>query len=202
MKLSAGLFVLALALVGCGGGSTPAPTTPANAAAATQTSTTTTTAANEKIHALSADEIRGLTEGRALRFGQAAEKNQNPAPYFLLKYRTELALFDEQMTPARAIMERERAQAAKLGKELVDDEAKLESMLATPGSREDDVAALTREIARLEGEIRLVHLQADVATKKLINPDQVVQYNAIRGYDPEEDGRDAQTHEGKCATRP
>lgn len=203
MKISACSFALALVVVGCGGGSTPSPVAPPNGVAMNgAASTTSTTAATEAIRALSADEIRGLNEGRALRFGRAAEKNQNPAPYFLLKYRSELALFDEQMTPARAIMERERAQASKLGKELLADEAKLEALLATPGSREDEVAALTREIARLEGEIRLVHLQADVAAKKLINSDQQVRYNAIRSYDPDEDGRDALTHDGKCATRP
>ncbi len=139
MKISAGSFALAFVLVGCGGGGTPAPVSPSNGAGASSgASTTATTAATESIRALSADEIRGLTEGRALRFGRAAEKNQNPTPYFLLKYRSELALFDEQMTPARAIMESERAQASKLGKEMLADEAKLEGLLATPGSNKFD----------------------------------------------------------------
>lgn len=197
MKLAAVLAMSAAVLAGCGGSTPPAAT--AQTASAAGSATTLDSAS---LRGVSADEIRGYTEGRALRFGRAAEKNHNPSPYYILKYKSELALFDEQLTPARAILERERAQASRLGKELLADEAKLETLLATPGSREDQVADLTREIARLEGEIRLVHLEADVAAKKLLNSSQQVQYDAVRSYDPEEDGRDALTHDGNCATRP
>ncbi len=197
MKLAAVLAMSAAVLAGCGGSTPPAAT--AQAASVAGSATTLDSAS---LRGVSADEIRGYTEGRALRFGRAAEKNHNPSPYYILKYKSELALFDEQLTPARAILERERAQASRLGKELLADEAKLETLLATPGSREDQVADLTREIARLEGEIRLVHLEADVAAKKLLNSSQQVQYDAVRSYDPEEDGRDALTHDGNCATRP
>ena len=102
MKLSALLSVSALVLVGCGGGeTTPAPVAPSSGHTSA-VGVTATTAATEKIQALSADAIRGLTEGRALRFGRAAEKNHNPSPYFLLKYRSELALFDEQAAAGSA----------------------------------------------------------------------------------------------------
>ncbi|MGH7284410.1 MAG: hypothetical protein ACRELY_23030 [Polyangiaceae bacterium] len=185
-------------LAGCGASTPPPPATVATSPA----SVATTTLDSAKLRGVSADEIRGYTEGRALRFGRAAEKNHNPSPYYILKYKSELALFDEQLTPARAILERERSQASRLGKELLADETKLETLLSTPGSREDLVADMTREIARLEGEIRLVHLEADVAAKKLLNSSQQVQYDAVRSYDPEEDGRDAMTHDGNCATRP
>ena len=197
MKLALGLAMSAAFLAGCGG-STPPPATAETQAA----KTSATTLDSATLHGVSADEIRGYTEGRSLRFGRAAEKNHNPSPYYILKYKSELALFDEQLTPARAILDRERAQASKLGKELLGDESKLEALLSTPGSREDQIAELTREIARLEGEIRLVHLEADVAAKKLLNSSQQVQYDAVRSYDPEEDGRDALTHDGNCATRP
>src|ERR1700710_1651333 len=98
-------FLVALAfLVGCGGGA-QAPETATGAAtnaAGAKSGKGQSQADTGDIHALSGDEIRGLTEGRALRFGRAAEKNHNPAPYFVLKYRSELALFDEQMIPAKA----------------------------------------------------------------------------------------------------
>lgn len=197
MKLVLALGMSVAVLAGCGGSSPPPATAQNEAAPASATTLDSAT-----IHGVSADEIRGYTEGRALRFGRAAEKNHNPSPYYILKYKSELALFDEQLTPARAILDRERSQASKLGKELLADETKLETLLSTPGSREDQVAELTREIARLEGEIRLVHLEADVAAKKLLNSSQQVQYDAVRSYDPEEDGRDALTHDGNCATRP
>jgi hypothetical protein len=199
MKNVSFLFVGVALSLGCGGSSPPTADTTSPASGKSGAAQVDT----GDIHALSADEIRGLTEGRAMRFGRAAEKNHNPAPYFLLKYKSELALFDEQLIPAKAILDRERAQASKLGKELIADQAKLEGRLNDPnGSRDDEVAALVREIARIQGEIRLVHLQADVAAKKLLNSDQQVQYDSIRSYDPEEDGRDAMSGDGVCATRP
>jgi hypothetical protein len=190
-------------LIGCGG-STPPP------AAATPASLTDSgsrrgiePASSGEIQALSKDEIRGYKEGRAMRFGRAAEKNHNPSPYFLLKYKSELALFDEQLVPAKAILDRERATASRLGKDLLADQGKLEQLLGNPaGVRDEEMAALVREIARIQGEIRLVHLQADVAAKKLLNSEQQVQYDAIRSYDPDEDGRDALSGDGVCATRP
>jgi hypothetical protein len=195
-------FLLVLAsLVGCGGSAPPAET--AASAAAAKSGKAQAQIDTGDIHALSTDEIRGITEGRALRFARAAEKNHNPAPYFILKYRSELALFDEQMIPAKAILDRERSQASKLGKDLLAAQTKLELMLNNPNSvHDEELAALVREIAKITGEIRLVHLEADVAAKKLLTSDQLVQYGAIRSYDPDEDGRDALTGDGVCGTRP
>lgn len=202
MKVRLGFAMVSVLVAGCGGSAPPAAS-PASAQASDGTGAPTSLD-SATLRGVSADEIRGFTEGRALRLARAAEKNHNPAPYYILKYRSELGLFDEQLTPARAILEQERAQASKLGKELLADEAKLEVLLAnlSGGNHDEQIAALTREIARLEGEIRLVHLQADVAAKKLLNSTQQVQYDALRSYDPAEDGRDALTHDGNCATRP
>jgi hypothetical protein len=194
------LLVLAL-LIGCGGSAPPAEM--ATSAATAKSGKGQPEASAGDIHALSADEIRGYAEGRAMRFARAAEKNHNPAPYFVLKYRSELGLFDEQLIPVKAILDHEHAQAARLGKELLADQAKVELMLGNPtGVHDEELAALVREIARINGEIRLIHIEADVATKKLLRSDQQVQYDAIRSYDPEEDGRDAQTGDGVCGTRP
>ncbi len=203
MKTASLLLISASLLIGCGGSAPP----PAAATAASLSHSGSPrgieAASTDEIQALSKDEIRGYKEGRAMRFGRAAEKNHNPSPYFLLKYRSELALFDEQLVPAKAILDRERSQASSLGKDLLAGQAKLEALLDNVnGSRDDEVAALVREIARIQGEIRLVHLQADVAAKKLLNSDQQVQYDSIRSYDPDEDGRDAMTDDGVCATRP
>jgi hypothetical protein len=203
MRNASLLLGAAAILIGCGGGAPP----PAAATAATLSEPGSQRVAEPtiagEIQGLSKDEIRGYKEGRAMRFGRAAEKNHNPSPYFLLKYRSELGLFDEQTVPAKAILDRERAIASRLGKDLLENQGKLEQLLNNPaGSRDDEVAALVREIARIQGEIRLVHLQSDVAAKKLLNSEQQVQYDAIRSYDPDEDGRDAMTDDGVCATRP
>jgi hypothetical protein len=203
MRNASLLLGAAAILIGCGGGAPP----PAAATAATLSEPGSQRAAEPtiagEIQGLSKDEIRGYKEGRAMRFGRAAEKNHNPSPYFLLKYRSELGLFDEQTVPAKAILDRERAIASRLGKDLLENQGKLEQLLNNPaGSHDDEVAALVREIARIQGEIRLVHLQSDVAAKKLLSSEQQVQYDAIRSYDPDEDGRDAMTDDGVCATRP
>jgi len=201
MKAALVSVALAAFAFGCGGSAPPAATS-ADAPKSGKLDARAKIAENGAIRAFSADEIRGYTEGRAMRFGRAAEKNHNPSPYFLIKYRSQLALFDVQLTPAKTIMDGERAQAAKLGAQLLVDEAKLEKLLAASGSREDEVASLVREMAHLTGEIRLVHLQANLAAKKLLSSDQQVQYEAIRSYDPDEDGRDALDRDGNCNLGP
>lgn len=203
MRTASLLIGTAALLIGCGGSSPP----PAAATAASLSDRGSQRAAeatiDREIQGLSKDEIRGYKEGRAMRLGRAAEKNHNPSPYFLLKYKSELGLFDEQTVPAKAILDRERTIASRLGKDLLVNQGKLEQLLGNPaGSHDDEVAALVREIARIQGEIRLVHLQSDVAAKKLLNSEQQVQYDALRSYDPDEDGRDAMTDDGVCATRP
>lgn len=203
MKTASLLFLGGSMLLGCGGSPPPASANAASLSNHAESQRGIDTASDGDIQALSKDEIRGYKEGRAMRFGRAAEKNHNPSPYFLLKYRSELALFDEQLIPAKAILDGERSQASRLGNALLADQGKLEQLLGNPaGSRAYEVAALVREIARIQGEIRLVHLQADVAAKKLLSSDQQVQYDSIRSYDPDEDGRDALTDDGVCATRP
>jgi hypothetical protein len=151
MRTASLLCVGAVAiLVGCAGSSPPPAAATAASLSKSESHREAAATTPDEIQALSKDEIRGYKEGRAMRLGRAAEQNHNPSPYFLLKYKSELGLFDEQTVPAKAILDRERTTAARLGKDLLNDQGKLEHLLGNPeGSRDEDVAALVREIARI-----------------------------------------------------
>jgi hypothetical protein len=135
------------------------------------------------------DEIRAWREGRAMTLARVAEKNHYPAPYFALKMVSELALFEDQIAPMRAIYDTLRRRAMQLGRQLLDEETKLELYFEDQEKDPPKLEAIVRESARLRGEIRLLHLQADIETRKILSQDQLVKYEALRGNDPAEDGK-------------
>jgi hypothetical protein len=187
-----------------------APATPTRGATPPMSSTSTTsstsstsstpppasTAAKEpprrtdvEIRTMTKDEVRGWREGRAMTLARAAEKNHYPAPYFALKMISELALFEDQIAPMRAIFDALHRRAMQLGRQLLEEETKLELYFEDQEKDPPKLEAIVRESARLRGEIRLLHLQADIETRKILSQDQLVKYEALRGVDPAEDGK-------------
>jgi hypothetical protein len=142
-----------------------------------------------EIKSMTKDEIRGWREGRAMTLARVAEKNHYPAPYFALKLTSELALFEDQIAPMRAIHDALRRRAMQLGRQLLEEETKLQLYFEDQEKDPPKLEAIVRESARLRGEIRLMHLQADIETRKILNQDQLVKYEALRGSDPAEDGK-------------
>jgi hypothetical protein len=138
---------------------------------------------------LTKEEIRGWREGRAMTQARVAEKNHYPAPYFALKMVSELALFEDQIAPMRAIHDTLHRRTMQLGRQLLDEETKLELYFEDQEKDPPKLAAIVRESARLRGEIRLMHLEADIETRKILSQDQLVKYEALRGFDPAEDGK-------------
>jgi hypothetical protein len=142
-----------------------------------------------ELKAMTKDEIRAWREGRAMTQARVAEKNHYPAPYFALMMVWELALFEDQIAPMRAIHDTLRRRTMQLGRQLLEEETKLELYFEDQEKDPPKLEAIVRESARLRGEIRLMHLQADVETRKILNQDQLVKYEALRGFDPAEDGK-------------
>jgi hypothetical protein len=98
----------------------------------------------------------------------------------------QLELTEIQRRDVQAIFDRMSAAAKPLGGELIAQEQVLDQLFAKGEITPDRLAAVTAAIAELQGRLRAVHLSAHLETRALLNPDQVVRYEQLRGYgDPQ-----------------
>lgn len=134
------------------------------------------------IKALSEGEVTQLLNGHGMGLARAAELNSYPGPRHVLDLAAELKLTPAQTTELNRVFDAMKAAALPLGRELVARETELDRLFTGRTASPDAVLALTREIGRLQGELRAVHLNAHVATVGLLQPAQVARYDGLRGY--------------------
>jgi len=134
------------------------------------------------IKALSDDDIAGLLKGEGMGYAKAAELNGYPGPKHVLDLADRLKLTEAQRQQVQAIFDRMSASAKPLGAELVERERVLDQLFQKGEITPDRLAAETAGIAELQGRLRSVHLAAHLETRALLTPDQIAQYEHLRGY--------------------
>jgi Spy/CpxP family protein refolding chaperone len=135
-----------------------------------------------KIKALSETDLDGLREGRGMGLAKAAELNRYPGPMHVLELKDELQLTPIQAKQTQSIMGAMRTKARKLGKQIIDHEAALDALFAQGTADAKKVGGLTRRIGSLHAELRLAHLEAHLAMKKIMSKKQIDTYSKHRGY--------------------
>jgi Spy/CpxP family protein refolding chaperone len=135
-----------------------------------------------EIKALSAEEIQALLSGQGMGLAKAAELNHYPGPRHVLDLGAQLPLSEAQRAETQKIYDHMHQEAVRLGALIVDKEKELDQLFAAQVAQSDALQGLTRQIAQLQGELRLVHLRAHVEMKRLLSPEQVEAYDALRGY--------------------
>jgi hypothetical protein len=135
-----------------------------------------------EIKALSREEIQALRSGQGMGLAKAAELNHYPGPRHVLDLAAQLQLSATQRAETQKIYDHMHQEAVRLGALIVDKEKELDRLFATQAVQSDPLQSLTKQIAQLQGELRLVHLQAHVEMKRLLSPEQVEAYDALRGY--------------------
>jgi hypothetical protein len=75
-----------------------------------------------------------------------------------------------------------RERAVPLGAQLVEQERRIEAFFASGRTDAGALAGLLAEAARLQAELRLCHLEAHLAMRRLLLPEQIARYDALRGY--------------------
>jgi LTXXQ motif family protein len=135
-----------------------------------------------EIKALSHEEIQALLSGQGMGLAKAAELNHYPGPRHVLDLAAQLQLSATQRAETQKIYDHMHQEAVRLGALIVDKEKELDRLFATQAAQSDPLQSLTGQIAQLQGELRLVHLQAHVEMKRLLSPEQVEAYDALRGY--------------------
>jgi Spy/CpxP family protein refolding chaperone len=135
------------------------------------------------IKALSAEQQRAWLEGQGAGHALAAELNGHPGPLHVLEHAGALRLTPVQERQARELMDRHRAEVRRLGHELVELERELDRLFAERRTGDGTpVARLAEAIGTLAGRIRASHLQTHVHQTALLTPQQVEQYDRVRGY--------------------
>lgn len=135
-----------------------------------------------EIKALSKDEARGLAEGRGMALAKAAELNHYPGPMHVLELADKLKLTEKQIAEAQRSFDKMREKAIHLGKQLIEKEKQLDKLFATRTANQENINSLVSQIARLQGELRFVHLRAHLEIRQALSAEQVDKYDELRGY--------------------
>jgi hypothetical protein len=134
------------------------------------------------IKSLSAEEIRSLNRGDGMGFAKLAELNHFPGPKHVLSISEELGLSPSQQTDTKALFEEMRRRAVAIGNELLLAESQLDKKFESGIIDTEGLERDLLDIGKLRASLRFVHLEAHLRQKKLLKPDQIRKYDAIRGY--------------------
>lgn len=138
------------------------------------------------IKALSPDEIAGYLSGAGMGYAKAAELNGYPGPMHVLELADRLQLTDAQRSTVRSLMDSHKSEARAIGAKLVQSERDLEMLFRHGGVDRERLAASVEEVAKLQGEYRLSHLETHRQALALLTPKQAAEYAQLRGYGAEE----------------
>lgn len=134
------------------------------------------------VKALSPEDVQSYLAGKGMGFAKAAELNGYPGPSHVLALASELGLTPEQRRQTRSAFDAMEADAMKYGRELVDEERRLDRFFAMREATPDAVNASVERIAALQAKIREAHLIAHLAQAKILTPEQTAHYAELRGY--------------------
>lgn len=138
------------------------------------------------IAALTPQELADLLAGAGMGFAKAAELNHFPGPKHVLELADSLDLTAGQRTRIDAIRTGMAAEAVRLGEAIVAKEREMDTRFVHAHMDAGTLRAMTAEIARLQGQLRYVHLAAHLETKAVLDEGQIRTYDRLRGYGSED----------------
>jgi hypothetical protein len=138
--------------------------------------------AGRAIKALSEDEVRDYLAGAGMGLAKAAELNRYPGPRHVLELADRLALSPEQRERTERLFASMRAEAVRLGEEIVAQERELDARFAAGAVSAAELDRRTAALGSLQGRLRATHLRAHLAQRDILSAEQRRQYVALRGY--------------------
>ncbi len=147
------------------------------------------------IKALSDERVTELLEGEGAGYALAGELNHYPGPRHVLDLAEDLSLTEEQEETIQVIFTEMQDEVRPLGRELVDLEERLDRAFREGVIDEDALAQLTEESAAVEGSIREAHLGAHLKTRDILSPEQVEEYDRLRGYSERDAINESEEHQ-------
>jgi Spy/CpxP family protein refolding chaperone len=137
---------------------------------------------NRSIKTLSDQQIADLNAGRGMGLALAAELNGYPGPLHAIELASDLRLSTEQVAKLKALFEDMRAETVPLGASLISQERDLNDDFANHTVTLTSLEGATRRIGATQAALRAAHLKYHLSTVAVLTPEQVAQYNQLRGY--------------------
>lgn len=134
------------------------------------------------VKSLSQNEIASLRRGDGMGFAKLAELNHFPGPKHVLEISDELGLSQTQLNETNTLFEEMHRNAVLLGERLVKAEAALDQQFAQGSITAESLQASLQDIGSLRLQLRYVHLEAHLRQKQVLSEEQILKYDAIRGY--------------------
>jgi Spy/CpxP family protein refolding chaperone len=137
---------------------------------------------SREIKALSAEDVEAYLTGQGMGFAKAAELNGYAGPKHVLELASELGLTTEQRTRTQALFASMQTKAVALGRQLVDEERKLDRLFAGARITQESLQQSVSRIGALQADVRATHLEAHLEQAKILTPEQRAHYLRLRGY--------------------
>ena len=135
-----------------------------------------------EIKALSTEEVKQYLSGAGMGYAKAAEMNHFPGPMHAIELADKLGLTPDQRLAATQLMDAHKAEARAIGAELVEAEKRLEALFHSGKMEQGALAAAVSGAAANQGKYRLSHLETHRRMRALLTDEQVMRYDALRGY--------------------
>lgn len=134
------------------------------------------------IKSLSKADIEDLKNGRGWGLAKAAELNGVPGPVHVLQMKNEINLSPEQVREIERQYHAMKKEAIPLGLELIELERKLNHHFIDHAISDELLRHFLEKISDVYQRLRYVHLAAHLKTPQVLSPEQIAQYNRLRGY--------------------
>jgi Spy/CpxP family protein refolding chaperone len=134
------------------------------------------------ITSLSADDQKALSQGEGWGLAKPAELNGVPGPAHLLELADKIGMSPQQVQAVQKLFKDMKVQAIALGQEYMAAEQALDDYFKS-GQLNDQV--LRQKVDQAEqalANLRFLHLSYHHRTLDVVTPEQVKQYNDLRGY--------------------
>lgn len=141
---------------------------------------------DQPIKSLSSEDIAELRRGGGWGLAKAAELNGVPGPLHLLDMKNEISLTPDQVEAITGVFASMRTSAIVEGEKLIALESELEQGFQNRTITVEALKQLLGEIAQVRSALRYVHLSAHLETPGILEPEQIENYNRLRGYSSSE----------------
>jgi len=147
---------------------------------------------DSEIRGLDQDTIEGYLTGKGLGQALPAELNGYPGPRHTIDMAEEMELTDEQLAQVQALFDDMQSAVLPLGEKYLESVAELELAFREGTITDEYLQSQLENITGIEAQMRYVHLSTHLATIDILNHDQIMEYNMMRGYG---DGMDHEQHQ-------
>jgi hypothetical protein len=141
---------------------------------------TATPQTTNETSALSAEAVQQLLNGDGMGLAKPADMNGYAGPKHVLELKADLEITSEQERRVDAIRQRMLGRARALGQQIVEAERALDQAFKEGRLTDTQLATRVASIARLQGDLRLAHLQAHLETKPVLTDAQTRKYYELR----------------------